>query len=368
MKKALTLISSLLVAGIVILTSFSSGQTSPFHVQRGLNVSHWFAQSSTPITESDYVTQADFALIAELGFDHVRLPVDEWQLFDEDGNKREGAFRRLHEAIRWSFASGLRMVIDLHTLRSHHFNIEDRRTLWTSADAQARFIGLWLALSEELSRYPTDSLAYELLNEAVSADPENWNRLLNTTIERLRELEPTRTIFVGSNNWQIPSTFRDLRIPEDDPNLVLSFHFYTPFLFTHYRTPWSSVGPYEGPVVYPGVSVDSSQYAGLPEALVKQLQEHNRFFDGGALEADILQAVRAAEHYGLPLYCGEYGAYPSTSIEMRKAWYRDMHAIFDRHGVSWAHWNYKNDFPVVDESGKPVRELLDIMLADSRTR
>jgi len=351
----------LLVGGMIAMAS-PAQEPPTFDVHRGLNVSHWFAQSPIPVTESDYVTENDFRLIASLGFDHVRLPVDEWQLFDERGEKETEAFDRLHEAIGWSFDNGLRMIIDLHTLRSHHFNIADRRTLWTSSDAQEGFVGLWGDLSGELRRYPTDSLAYELLNEAVSDDPEDWNQLLNATILSLRRSEPDRVIVVGSNNWQVPGTFRDLRIPEGDEHLILSFHFYTPFLLTHYRTPWSSVGAYDGPVRYPGLTVDTTVYASLAADLAREVRRHNRSFDRGVLEADILQAVRAAEHHGLRLYCGEYGAFPSTPIESRQAWYRDMHDIFERNGISWAHWNYKNDFPVVTKEGQPVREVLDIML------
>jgi endoglucanase len=55
-----------------------------------------------------------------------------------------------------------------------------------------------------------------------------------------------------------------------------------------------------------------------------------------------------ADRYGLPLYCGEFGCFPSTPPELRNTYYRDLISVFDKLGISWTHWNYKNDFPVVD--------------------
>src|SRR5690242_21227904 len=39
-----------------------------------------------------FVTERDFALIAELGFDHVRLPINARGVMDDDGGLREEGF------------------------------------------------------------------------------------------------------------------------------------------------------------------------------------------------------------------------------------------------------------------------------------
>ncbi len=56
-----------------------------FHISRGVNISHWLSQSSTRgQRRQEYFTEKDVAFIAGLGYDHIRLPVDEEQLWDED--------------------------------------------------------------------------------------------------------------------------------------------------------------------------------------------------------------------------------------------------------------------------------------------
>ena len=52
----------------------------------------------------------------------------------------------------------------------------------------------------------------------------------------IREREPHRKIVVGSNMWQHVDTFHQLKVP-DDQDIILSFHFYRPHIFTHYICP-----------------------------------------------------------------------------------------------------------------------------------
>ena len=42
-------------------------------------------------------------------------------------------------------------------------------------------------------------------------------------------------------------------------------------------------------------------------------------------------------------YCGEFGVYEASPNEDTIRWYRDVLEIFEKHGVSWANWNYKSD-------------------------
>jgi endoglucanase len=181
-------------------------------------------------------------------------------------------------------------------------------------------------------------------------------------IAALRALEPERAIVMGSNRWQTPGTFPDLEIPEGDRNIILSFHFYTPFLLTHHKAPWTNIADYEGPVAYPGQSVDEAHYEGLDEELVAAMKEHNGVFDQATLEEAMHPAIEVAREHDLPLYCGEFGAFPTTPVEMRQALYADMREIFDRNGIAWAHWNYKDDFPLVTEDREPIAELVDTLL------
>ncbi len=339
-----------------------------FTIQRGVNVSHWLSQTDMRGEErANYVTEADFIKISQLGFDHVRLPVDEEQLWTESGEKEPAAFDLMVKGVKWSIKHNLRIIVDLHTLRSHHFNIASSRTLWTSPEAQNQLIGFWKDLSAVLNGFSTDSVAYEIMNEAVADDSEDWNKLLARAIAEIRKTEPERTIVVGSNMWQIPSKFTELKVPENDKNIIVSFHTYTPLPFTHYKAPWASIGFYKGPVHYPGLIVKPEDLKDYTEEQKEEMAKLNGVFNKDSLAKDILIAVKKAKEWNLPLFCGEFGCFPTTPIEMRQKWYADMMAIFNENNISWCHWNYKNDFPLVDPvTGEPIRELLDVLIPEEK--
>ena len=88
-----------------------------------------------------FLTEIDIAYIAEPGFDHVRLPLDEQQMWDVDGNRAEDAFEILHNAIRWSLKRDLRMPIDcagMLTIFKEH-NVSSAN--WNYKSEQFGFVG-----------------------------------------------------------------------------------------------------------------------------------------------------------------------------------------------------------------------------------
>ncbi len=354
----------IIILAAVAASVFSCASRTQFRIRTGVNVSHWLSQSDKRgVERAAYITEADFRKIASMGFDHVRIPVDEVQLWDSLGHREEEAFKLLHQAVGWAFANRLRVIVDLHIIRSHYF-IAETNPLWSDPAEQDKLADLWRQLSLELRSYPTGMLAYEILNEAVADDPEDWNILLNRMIAQIREQEPDRMIVAGSNRWQIPSTFPDLRIPENDPNIMLSFHFYTPMALTHHLAPWNPVGEYTGPVKYPGQIVDTLAYRKLSKWTVETMRNHaNGYFDRDILEKVMLPAIRTAKEKNLPLFCGEFGVYPTIPNDMRLRYYEDLCDIFKANPIAYCHWCYKGDFPVLNDRGEPDARLVSILTA-----
>jgi endoglucanase len=135
-----------------------------FQFQRGINISHWLSQSPEKGSSRDqFFTKDDIKMIAGLGYDHIRIPMDEDHLWDEQGNKQAKAFQLLHNAIGWCMDNKLKIVLDLHQIRSHSFNNE-KNTLWDSKEEQDHFVQMWMQLSDEFKRYSVDFVAYDFLN------------------------------------------------------------------------------------------------------------------------------------------------------------------------------------------------------------
>ena len=220
-----------------------TGAATPngFSVLRGINISHWLSQvgNSHPIKYDDQ----DATWLNTMGFDNVRLPIDEVNLWDSTGAPIEANWKILYQGIDASLQKHhLRAVIDLHIVRMHYFNAAHEghsNPLFSDTTAQRKFIDLWRQLSARLSHYPNDQVAYEILNEPVAPKASQWNYIMNKTYQVLRQLEPKRTIVIGSNMWQGAATFPALDVPPHDPNItLLSFHSYVPMLVTHYKASW----------------------------------------------------------------------------------------------------------------------------------
>jgi endoglucanase len=345
-----------------------TGAATPngFSVIRGINISHWLSQVSGnhPIKYADQ----DAAWLSTMGFDNVRLPIDEVELWDSTGAPIESNWSILYQGIDASLKHHLKAVIDLHIVRDHYFNAAQEgrsNPLFADTAAQHRFLNLWHQISARLSHYPDDQVAYEILNEPVAPKASQWNEVMLKSYYSIRQLEPKRTIVIGSNTWQSATTFPALDVPQHDPNIILSFHSYLPMLLTHYRASWVPTAAYDGPVKYPGIPVDSAFAAAhYPPALVTAIKNMGgfKYWDRDAIAKTIAVAVDRARQLGLPIQCGEFGCLPTAGRALRLQYYKDIMSIFKQYNIAFASWDYHGSFSVVEnENLHPDLELIGII-------
>ena len=333
-----------------------------FIIKKGTNISHWLSQSEARGEKrKNYFTEKDVAYLANIGFDHIRIPVDEMQLWLENGQQDQEGFNLLTQSLDWCKKHNLKAVVDLHILRSHHFN-EKEKPLWTKPEAQERFFQCWRDLSKELRKYPVNDVAYELMNEPVADNPEDWNKLVEKAVSVIRQLEPTRKIVIGSNRWQNPDTFDQLRIPANDKNIILSFHMYEPFLLTHHTASWTGIKDYKGPVNYPGVIVKDEDLKGLPDSLQAEIKRNKNSYNIDTIRLHFAKPIAIAKKYGLPLYCGEWGCLTTVPDAARFQWFRDVKKVLEENDIGWATWEYKSDFGIINKNGKEEKELIKILV------
>ena len=335
-------------------------------INRGTNISHWLSQDKKRGAERrSWFTKTDMERIAEWGFDHIRLPIDEVQMWDDSGRKETEAFDLLNSVLDWAEQSGLAVVVDLHILRSHFFISATEPKLFTDPAEGEKFADLWRQLSGELRG--RKRVAYELLNEAVATDAQDWNRVAMIAFQAIRELEPERTILLGSNRWNSALTFDQLVVP-DDKNTILTFHFYLPMFITHHRAWWSVEGKmYDGRIQYPGQPIPDECLAEVRPAQASRLfdaslADLNKPYDRNSMVADFAQPLAAAQRTGLPLYCGEFGVIDLAPLSVRQAWYGDIISVFNEYQIGWANWDYKGEFGIVDGEGKSTG-IAEVMLS-----
>lgn len=314
-----------------------------FVINNGVNIAHWLSQSRVRgETRASFFTENDIVQIASWGFDHIRIPIDEEQMFHEDGTKDAESFQLLHNALDLCLKHNLRAVVDLHILRSHYFNA-DVKPLFTEESAQNAFYECWRQISGELRGYSNSMVAYELMNEPVADDPADWNKIVRECHAVIRSLETERVLVIGSNRWQSFDTAEQLDIPKDDPNIILSFHYYNPMILTHYQAGWTEFRDFGGVVHYPGRTVLEDELALRPQAEQDAFAHWTgEVYDKGRLEAEFRMVLDVAARYGISVYCGEYGCLAvDANSQDRYAWLRHMNEVFGSLGIARAVWCYR---------------------------
>lgn len=371
MKKYL----SLCLALVAVLLFSSCEKETDFRIKRGANLSHWLSQSEERgEARRLHIQEDDFERLEQLGFDFVRIPIDEEQFWDEDGNKLPEAWDLLKFALDMCDKHHLRAIVDLHIIRSHYFNAvnegkADANTLFTSEEAQQQLIDMWYQLSDALKGYSNDMVAYEFMNEPVAEDHEQWNQLVAKVHKALREREPKRTLVIGSNMWQSYETIQYLKVPEGDKNIVLSFHYYNPMVLTHYGAWWTPVGKYTGKVNYPGVLISKEDYEAAPDSLKPVLEPYTtQEWNIDKIRQDFKDAIEVAKKYNLQLFCGEWGVYEPVDRELAYKWYKDMLTVFDEFDIAWTTWCYDADFGFWDQQKNDYKDkpLVDILTSGKK--
>ena len=309
---------------------------------KGINLSHWLSQHSLdePHLQS-YIGEKDFALIAKLGFMHVRLPIDTALLQSPDGSLREQGFTYVDRALDWAQANRLGVVIDLHPVPAPK--------IAQDATAYAHFEKLWQAIAQRYVRRPLD-VVYELLNEPVEPNPQAWRDTAIKLVQAIRKVDKRHTVIVCGHNWSGPDDLPAVRPIEDD-NIVYTFHFYLPHEFTHQGATWGSAHwrPLRN-VPYP-LHKENVQplLTGLPEnpaTALRRLAEQG--VDIGWIERRMMPVVEYQKQYRVPLYCGEFGVYRAFSPpDSRYRWLADVVKTLQKHRIGWAMWDYKGGFALL---------------------
>ena len=305
---------------------------------KGVNLGGWFSQCDYSRERLDtFITEPDFAQIARWGFDHVRIPIDYNVIQNADGSMKEEGLRRIDGALALCDKYGLHAVLDLHKTQGFSFDKGENEAGFFESEAyQEKFYAVWECFARRWGDR-ADRLMFELLNEVTFQEYlPAWKRISRECVGRIRAYAPEVTVLLGSYNWNSAKTLPELDAPYDG-HVIYNFHFYEPIFFTHQGAYWM--------------------------ADTMDLSLRYRYEDSGVsrdwFEDFLRPALEKAEREGTELYCGEYGVIDVVPPEEALKWFRDLHAVFERHGIARSLWSYKEmDFGLQDQRMDGVREEL----------
>lgn len=331
-------------------------------LERGINLGGFLSQCCHKEEHYDtFILKKDIEQIADWGFDHVRLPVDYEVLEKDSGEQIPAGFKRVEQVVLWCRESKLNIVLDLHKAYGYDFNDagnDEKNNLFSSEALQNRFVTLWINMVEAFAQY--DNVAFELLNEVVEKEnAESWNRLIEKTVKEIRKKAPVAPIIYGGIQWNSVKTLKLLDIPQDE-NIIFTFHFYEPLLFTHQKAYWVKNMDPEQTVPYPENMEyyrEESKKLGYQGEVVTLADSETMGVE--FVEEMISEAIKAAENAGVSLYCGEFGVIDRAPTEDTLRWFQDVDEVFRKYKIGCAVWSYKEmDFGLTEEHYAPIQEKL----------
>jgi endoglucanase len=336
------------------------------HLKRGINLSMWYAQSHDQTAErlASYITPADFKLVHDLGFDHVRVSIDPEPLIEErqSGRLRKEAMARLDGTVQGLTSLGLVVVLDIHPEPNW---VKDSIT---TDDGAMRFLNFWRNFAQHFAGTNPDLVYFEVLNEPNGVDNYRWEGEQARAIAVIRSQAPRHTIIATAAQWGGIQAMLATE-PVRDDNVIYTFHDYDPMTFTHQGASWVSPNY---------ISLHGVPYPSSPEAVAPLLGEVpdemaqvqlKRYglerWNGARLAAEIGLAAEWARRRHVPLWCGEFGVYRAYAPPAaRAAWLSDMRHALEANGIGWTMWDYQGGFALVtkkDGVATPDPAILDAL-------
>jgi len=260
-------------------------------------------------------------LIRGIGMTHVRINTGPFSHAEDKPpyTLSEDFIERLYWTVDQALSRGLAVIIDNH---EYHAMADD------PMGKKDLFLSTWKQLAEHYKDYP-DEVFFGVLNEPNgNLTSYLWNYICADAIRVIRESNPHRTLVIGPGHWNGISELENLKLPQDDRNIIVEIHYYSPHRFTHQGASWS-----EGSEAWLGTT-----WEGTPEE--KQ-----------AVMKDFKVATDWAREHNRPLYLGEFGVYKKADMESRVNWLTFVVREAEANHFSWAIWDLMGDsFGIWDES------------------
>ena len=295
-------------------------------LQRGINLGNMLEAPN----EGDWgltVKEEYFDRIKDAGFDFIRLPV-RWNAHADNESPYTilpAFFERVDQIVNWALDRDLVIIVDFH----HYEEI-----MQNPQGSQERYLALWRQLAGYYKDAPPN-VFFELLNEPFDQlDASLWNRYLAEALAIVRESDPGREVIVGPVSWNAFDQLPTLELPKDE-HLIVTFHYYLPFHFTHQGAEWVEGSAAWLGIVWEGTDAEKAQ-----------------------IKKDFDAVSGWAEEHHVRILLGEFGAFYKASMDSRVRWTESVRSEAERHGFAWAYWEFASNFGLYNPHARVWRKAL----------
>lgn len=339
--------------------------------------------------ELSKVSDAELDRLRALGFDFIRLPIDAGVFLAATDSQRRILLDDMKSITVRLLDSGFSVMVDMHPATY--------LTDWAPVDILKEAPGprfqAYADLLEDVAKrirdLPTEKVALELMNEPQGAcfreDGQDWSVSQKQLYDKVRGVAPDLPIVLTPGCWRTLEGLEYMSLDGYDDKIIIDFHFYEPFYFTHQSLPWV-LDPlrYIAGLSYPwtagnvetaeertrqhiaalkAADVDVPDYA-FDKAMdgVRDYYKRKRP-DRAFIESRFDTISQWASKHGITpdqIVLGEFSAIrPPKGLPddgSRLAWIKDVRTVVEERGFGWALWDYYEGFGLMTDNVKRTVE------------
>ncbi len=201
---------------------------------RGFNLLYKFNVGSAPTP--DRVMVEDFRMIASLGFNFVRVPMDyrgwivggDWEKLDE------AKLREIDRIVALGGEYGVHVSLNFH--RAPGFTVAkppEARNLWQDEETQRVCAAHWAAFAKRYRGIPSAKLSFNLFNEPPAIAESVYYDVVKKMVDAIRAEDPDRLVLCDGLDFGNvpPKSLHALGV-------ALSTRGYRPMNISHYKASW----------------------------------------------------------------------------------------------------------------------------------
>lgn len=330
-------ISLSIVFLFLLCSAFCQANKVPF--SKGIDLLTFFEiWNKDDLPKLNKYDEIDFECFKNMGIDVIRLPVHFDLLMEpvQNGKIKEYVLEKLDQVCDWAEKNKIYLIID-----NHSFNSEE----WSNNPVSEKLLKehLETVWSQVAPRYKDRSeyILYEIVNEPPYKNTNKWIKIQEELIKLIRTYDTKHSIVVGGADFSSIDALVKMK-PYKDDNLIYTFHFYEPFLFTHQGATWvgKEMMDLEG-VPFPYDENRIPEFKGKAKNSWVQdtfFYEYPRTGTAKYINERIKKAADWGKKYKVPVFCGEMGDKVWINRQDRIAWINATREALNNNNLPYCSW------------------------------